>query len=298
MKKLAAYILIIISVAALLFALGSCGKEEPPAHVHTASDWITDKKPTCTEDGSEHKECTECGEVLSENVLKASHSPASAVKENAVAPTCTAEGSYDSVVYCRDCRTELSRKTHTEALAPHTPSAEWITVLEPTCRDFGKRIKECTVCHATTDEAPISEYADHTPAEAVIEDFVDSTCSAAGSYNSVTYCSVCERKLSSQSFTVEAKSHNPVGDWYTIKNPTCKEEGLRHRICSVCGESGETEVLPKTTNHNKVIDPSVAPTYTEPGLTAGAHCSICGEVLIAQTVIPAKLQGLDIVSTR
>ena len=31
---------------------------------HTPSDWIVDKKATCTEDGTKHKECTVCGEVL------------------------------------------------------------------------------------------------------------------------------------------------------------------------------------------------------------------------------------------
>ena len=39
------------------------------------------------------------------------HSPAAAVAENVKAATCTAEGSYDEVVYCLDCGEEISR-TH------------------------------------------------------------------------------------------------------------------------------------------------------------------------------------------
>ena len=39
--------------------------------------------------------------------------------------------------------------------------------------------------------------------------------------------------------------------------------------------------------HTPVTDPSVAPTCTTTGLTQGSHCSVCGEVLTAQTVIPA-----------
>ena len=39
-----------------------------------------------------------------------------------------------------------------------------------------------------------------------------------------------------------------------------------------------------------VIDPAVAPTATSEGKTEGSHCSVCGEVIIAQETIPV-LQG-------
>ena len=40
--------------------------------------------------------------------------------------------------------------------------------------------------------------------------------------------------------------------------------------------------------HTKVIDTAKAATCTETGLTEGKHCSVCGEVLVAQEVVPAK----------
>jgi len=40
--------------------------------------------------------------------------------------------------------------------------------------------------------------------------------------------------------------------------------------------------------HTEVVDKAVEPTCTETGLTEGKHCSVCGEVLMEQKVVPAK----------
>jgi hypothetical protein len=40
--------------------------------------------------------------------------------------------------------------------------------------------------------------------------------------------------------------------------------------------------------HTEVVDSAVAPTCTESGLTEGKHCSVCKEVLVAQTKVDAK----------
>ena len=40
-------------------------------------------------------------------------------------------------------------------------------------------------------------------------------------------------------------------------------------------------------DHIPVIDGAVAPTCTETGLTQGSHCEFCGNVIVAQTVVPA-----------
>ena len=72
--------------------------------------------PTCTETGlTEGTKCSVCGDVLTEQKeLPANgHTPANAVEENYVAPTCTENGSKDVVVYCSVCDEEISRETET-----------------------------------------------------------------------------------------------------------------------------------------------------------------------------------------
>jgi hypothetical protein len=51
--------------------------------------------------------------------------------------------------------------------------------------------------------------------------------------------------------------------------------------------TGPEETTPEAHVHTVVVDSAVAPTPTEDGLTAGKHCSTCGEVLVPQEKLPA-----------
>ena len=78
---------------------------------------------------------------------------------------------------------------------------------------------------------------------------------------------------------------------------TCTTDGnIAYWHCTSCDKyysdaSCSTEVtLEQTvisaTGHTVVVDPAVPATYESSGLTEGSHCSVCGKVIVPQTVIP------------
>ncbi|MCC8150536.1 MAG: Ig-like domain-containing protein [Lachnospiraceae bacterium] len=72
---------------------------------------------------------------------------------------------------------------------------------------------------------------------------------------------------------------------------TCTEEGEEIYTCSACGDSYSVTI--EATGHTVVIDEAVAATYKSTGLTEGSHCSVCGEVIVAQEIIPALTYDYD-----
>ena len=75
-------------------------------------------------------------------------------------------------------------------------------------------------------------------------------------------------------------------EWNAYQEPTCTTEGVMRRDCSRC-DYFETEAIPAN-GHAEVTMPGKAATCTEPGLTEGKKCSVCGEVTVPQNTIPAK----------
>lgn len=66
---------------------------------------------------------------------------------------------------------------------------------------------------------------------------------------------------------------------------TCTETGSTTYTCSKCFES-YTEIV-AVNGHVEIEDVGKSATCTESGLTEGSHCSVCGEAIVVQTVIPA-----------
>jgi hypothetical protein len=73
------------------------------------------------------------------------HKPGNPTRENEIKATCETEGSYDEVVYCTACSTELSRKK-VEVPALGHDWDDWTVTKEAKCEETGERKHICKRC--------------------------------------------------------------------------------------------------------------------------------------------------------
>ena len=113
---------------------------------------------------------------------------------------------------------------------------------------------------------------------------------------------------SAYSTQTETLGANVVGNWcisgnhtyaQVVTNPTCTAQGYITHTCSVCGDSYvDTYTAIDKSNHTNVItDAAVEPSCDQTGLTEGSHCSVCGEVIVAQTEVPSTGHNHEAVVT-
>ena len=190
--------------------------------------------PTCTEEGYTTYACSACEKDVVGNIVAANgHSPAELpVVENFVDSDCTEAGSYDDVVYCTVCNTELSREKKVINAKGHSPAAPVEeNRVEAGCVDKGS-YDTVVYCDREGCGAELSRVHEvilpegHKPAAAVIENRVESTCIKKGSYDSVIYCSVCDEELSRVTVDLPLADH------------TRGEVVVENRVESTCIKAG------------------------------------------------------------
>ena len=224
MKKLLFIGFALFVALTLMLGLSSCGEsetvdDEKPGETVDKGDENTDEE---TKD-EENDSTDEGGENTDEETKDEENESTDEGGENTDEETKDEEN---------DSTDEGDENNPTEE---HTHNfGEWITVKAPTCTTDGAKERECA-CGEKENATISKDTVNHTPADAVVEDKLDSTCKLEGSYNLVVYCSVCETKLSSEVKSIDKKEHTEVTD--AAVEPTFTSTGLTEgKHCSVCEE--------------------------------------------------------------
>ena len=184
-------------------------------------------------------------------------------EENRVEPAdCTTPGSYDLVTYCSVCGYVKSTENNTIEAPGHSWAAAWTT-------DANQHWHVCTVCNA------IDTKADHTASEAVKENGTDATCTTDGSYDLVTYCSVCSREMDKEHKTINKLGHDLIEeakDEYKVSDADCTNAAKYAKHCSRCDFVSEEEFFysgePK--GHTWSTE------WTTDGNAHWLKCTVCG----------------------
>ena len=239
------------------------------------------KAATCTEIGWDaYQTCSRCDYTTYVEKKALGHD---LIDHEAKAPTCTAIGweAYQTCSRC-DYTTYVEKKALGHDLIDYEAKAA-------TCTEKGwEAYQTCSRCDYTT-------YAEK---KALGHDLIDHeaktpTCTEIG-WDAYQTCTRCDYTTYVEK---KALGHTEVID--PAVPATYASTGLTEgKHCSVCNEVlVAQEVVPRLVAptpvewvhaHTPVTDAAKAATCTRPGLTAGSHCGVCGEVLTEQRTIAAR----------
>jgi len=171
-------------------------------------------EPTCTTAGSTTCTCGICGLTYVADTTNAlGHLPGPEA-------TCTT----DQVCTRDNCGAVLVKATG------HNYAA---VVTAPTCTEKGYTTHTCANCPDSYKDT-YTDMIPHTPGTAVEENRKEATCTEAGSYDTVTRCTVCKSVITSTPSTIPAAGHQMPDSWTQTQAPTCTESGEERKDCAKC----------------------------------------------------------------
>ncbi|MCQ2251565.1 MAG: T9SS type A sorting domain-containing protein, partial [Bacteroidales bacterium] len=209
-------------------------------------------------------------------------------KHEAIDPesaTCT-EAGHTSGIKCGVCgeilvaTTVVPAKGHTEQEIAEVPA---------TCTEAGHTAGVvCSVCGEVIKATEVVEAKGHQFGEWVT--IIEATLEHDGVQKRI--CEHDPLHVETREITFGGHSHD-WSAWAVSKPATCMTDGEETRECSDCHEIQTRTIAMSADYHKYVTDAAVSATCTESGLSEGAHCELCGHVVVAQTEIPALGHDYD-----
>ena len=232
--------------------------------LHKNKETVKYEASTCSKNGSIDWVCKDCGATGTISLVKNpfEHNPSA---------TNIVSGSFidaSHTVECSDCGLKWS-ELHSRVIDSEKPA---------TCLEDGHSAGVYCSAGCGYDTRTVYKADGHKP---VSISGKAATCTEDG-LTEGTKCSVCQEILVPQE---KIPASHKWGEW-TVTNATCTVDGKKTRECSVCHET-ETKII-SAEGHKSEPIPGKAATCTEDGLTEGARCSVCQEILIPQEEIPAS----------
>ena len=171
--------------------------------------------------------CTICGEKMATGLTidALGHDYAAAVTD----PTCTSDGY--TIYTCTRCADSYKGDT-TDALGHNW--SDWTVTTAATCTKPGVLTRVCGRDASHTETTALDALG-HDYSAVVIP----PTCTARG-YTTYT-CARCTDTFVAD--YVDPLGHT-AGEWIIDKRATLTETGLKHRVCTACGETVDTEEIP------------------------------------------------------
>ena len=197
---------------------------------HRFGNWTTTKSATCTESGTQIRECETCGATESKSLSAKGHTE---VVDKAIPATCTTDGKTEGS-HCSVCGAVIKAQEIIKATGHKF--GNWTTTKSATCTESGTQIRKCETCGATESKSLSAK--GHTE---VVDKAIPVTCTTDGKTEG-SHCSVCGAVIKAQT-TITATGHKSSG-WIVDKAASIGVKGSKHKECTVCKKVLETAEIP------------------------------------------------------
>lgn len=224
---------------------------------HSFGEWETTKEASCTEAGSEKRECA-CGAVETRAISMLAHDFDEEYTIDKEA-TCTEAGLKSK--HCKNCDEKTDAQIIVATNETHDYQLNIDAGIAATCKEDGYTVSECSKCHDKITTV-IQKLGCVKPTDVTKIETKAPTCEEAGyeKYN----CTRCNQPVTKD---YPALGHTPEAN-YTYTAPTCTKEGSLIKMCIVdgCGKVAEEIKIAKLSHEMDEGTVTKAPTCTEKGV--------------------------------